>query len=302
LAWQVALAEEAAKELARLDKPVARRIVAFLQERLAALDDPRSIGEVLKGQRLGGLWKYHVGDWRIIASIENGQVRILVVRIGNRRDAFIGSRSERGQTGAGLAPKRLGARRSTSRVRTSSLRAGAARASPASNAAATMRAPLFAPPCSFRRRRPFARVARALAVRLRGVRIGVRAGVSAGRAGLGGRPASRTKHALQQGRHVEVRVEAGEVDAKAEFIDLGGFRIVDGGVAQALDIARDQAKLDAGGEADDQPVAPGIVVDLLGAGAAQAGLAAGLGGLEGFVGEVSHGSASMRRAGRFGGS
>jgi mRNA interferase RelE/StbE len=88
LAWRIDLADEAAKELARLDKPVARRIVVFLRERLAMLDDPRSIGEALKGQRLGGLWKYRVGDWRIIASIEDDLVRILVVRIGNRREVY----------------------------------------------------------------------------------------------------------------------------------------------------------------------------------------------------------------------
>lgn len=88
MAWRIELADEAHKELARLDKPVARRIVAFLGERLARLDDPRSIGEALKGQRLGGLWKYRVGDWRIIASIEDNLLRILVVRIGNRREVY----------------------------------------------------------------------------------------------------------------------------------------------------------------------------------------------------------------------
>jgi len=88
LAWRIELAEAAAKELAQLDRPVARRITAFLRERLARLDDPRSIGEALKGQRFGSLWKYRVGDWRIIASIEDDLVRILVLRIGNRREVY----------------------------------------------------------------------------------------------------------------------------------------------------------------------------------------------------------------------
>ena len=52
-----------------LDKPLARRIAAFLRERIANLEDPRSIGEALKGTRLGELWKYRVGDHRVIASI-----------------------------------------------------------------------------------------------------------------------------------------------------------------------------------------------------------------------------------------
>jgi mRNA interferase RelE/StbE len=88
LAWRIELAEAAAKELAQLDRPVARRIAAFLRERLARLDDPRSIGEALKGQRFGSFWKYRVGDWRIIASIEDDLVRILVLRIGNRREVY----------------------------------------------------------------------------------------------------------------------------------------------------------------------------------------------------------------------
>ena len=88
MAWRIELAEAAAKELAQLDRPVARRITAFLAERLARLDDPRSIGEALKGQRFGSFWKYRVGDWRIIASIEDDLVRILVLRIGNRREVY----------------------------------------------------------------------------------------------------------------------------------------------------------------------------------------------------------------------
>lgn len=61
---------------------------AFFFERIAPLDDPRSIGEALKGSELGELWKYRVGDYRIIASIEDKLVRILVVRIGNRREVY----------------------------------------------------------------------------------------------------------------------------------------------------------------------------------------------------------------------
>ena len=52
------------------------------------MEDPRSIGEALKGSKLGEFWKYRVGDYRIIASIEDRAVRIVVVRIGNRRDVY----------------------------------------------------------------------------------------------------------------------------------------------------------------------------------------------------------------------
>ena len=54
----------------------------------AKLDDPRSIGEALKGSKLGQFWKYRVGDYRIISSIEDGALCILVVSIGNRREVY----------------------------------------------------------------------------------------------------------------------------------------------------------------------------------------------------------------------
>ncbi|TWB55430.1 mRNA interferase RelE/StbE [Rhizobium sp. ERR 922] len=60
----------------------------FLYDRVAKLDDPRAIGEALKGSELGDFWKYRVGDYRIIAHIEDSAVRILIVRIGNRREVY----------------------------------------------------------------------------------------------------------------------------------------------------------------------------------------------------------------------
>lgn len=88
MAWRIELDDAAKKDLAKLDKQLARRITAFLRERVAVLDDPRSIGEALKGSKLGEFWKYRVGDYRIISSIEDGAVRILVVKIGNRREVY----------------------------------------------------------------------------------------------------------------------------------------------------------------------------------------------------------------------
>ena len=88
MAWRIELSSAAKKDLAGLDRQIARRITAFLRERVAELDDPRAIGEALKGSRLGAFWKYRVGDYRIIASIEDQAVRILVVRVGNRREVY----------------------------------------------------------------------------------------------------------------------------------------------------------------------------------------------------------------------
>ena len=88
MAWEIEFSESGFKNLSSLDKPVATRIRKFLLERLAELDDPRSIGEALRGSALGVYWKYRVGDYRVIATIEDRAVRILVVRIGNRKEVY----------------------------------------------------------------------------------------------------------------------------------------------------------------------------------------------------------------------
>ncbi len=88
MVWRIEFEDAALKELAKLDKPVARRILAFLRERVAVLNDPRSVGEALKGSKLGDFWKYRVGDYRIVAHIEDGALRILVLKVGNRREVY----------------------------------------------------------------------------------------------------------------------------------------------------------------------------------------------------------------------
>ena len=88
MVWQIEFDDASKKDLAKLDKQTARRITTFLRERVAVLNDPRSIGEALKGSKLGDFWKYRVGDWRIITSIEDGALRVLVVKIGNRREVY----------------------------------------------------------------------------------------------------------------------------------------------------------------------------------------------------------------------
>jgi mRNA interferase RelE/StbE len=88
LAWQINFDKAAEKDLAKLDHSAVKRIVTFLRERLAILDDPRSIGEALKGAKLGDFWKYRVGDYRVIARIEDGEVIIIVVRVGNRKEVY----------------------------------------------------------------------------------------------------------------------------------------------------------------------------------------------------------------------
>jgi len=86
--WTVQLEPKAQRDVERLDRTVKQRIFRFLFERLSALEDPRSIGEALRGAEWCEFWKYRVGDYRIIARIEDRQVQILVVRIGNRPGVY----------------------------------------------------------------------------------------------------------------------------------------------------------------------------------------------------------------------
>jgi mRNA interferase RelE/StbE len=88
MAWTVEFERAAERELGNLGRPEAQRILLFLSRRLAVLEDPRSLGQPLRGSTLGGLWKYRVGDYRIIAAIEDAAVRILVVRVGHRREVY----------------------------------------------------------------------------------------------------------------------------------------------------------------------------------------------------------------------
>ena len=82
------MSETAEKQLAKLDRPVAQRIRSFLRERVSMLDDPRSIGDALKGSELGEFWKYRVGDWRLICEIRDKQILITVLSLGNRREVY----------------------------------------------------------------------------------------------------------------------------------------------------------------------------------------------------------------------
>lgn len=88
MAWNVELAESADRELAKLDAQHRKRILKFLYERVAKLDDPRSLGEALHGSRLGEFWKYRVGDYRLIAKIEDERLVVLVLRVGHRKEIY----------------------------------------------------------------------------------------------------------------------------------------------------------------------------------------------------------------------
>ena len=89
MAWKVEFDSAASRDLGKLDPQVARRIVSFLHDRVANLADPRSIGDALTGSKLGEFWKYRVGAYRIICKIEDGALRILVVKVGDRKEVYL---------------------------------------------------------------------------------------------------------------------------------------------------------------------------------------------------------------------
>ncbi|MBB6158490.1 mRNA interferase RelE/StbE [Pseudomonas sp. JAI115] len=79
--------DTARNQLRRLDKQSAKRILDFMDERVSNREDPRTTGKALTGP-LGGLWRYRVGDFRVICEIQDGALRILVVQLGNRSDIY----------------------------------------------------------------------------------------------------------------------------------------------------------------------------------------------------------------------
>jgi mRNA interferase RelE/StbE len=88
MAYNVELSAEVDRELSKLDTQQAKRILKFLHDRVAKLDDPRSIGEALHGSRLGEFWKYRVGDYRLICKIEDNRLVVLILRVGHRREIY----------------------------------------------------------------------------------------------------------------------------------------------------------------------------------------------------------------------
>jgi mRNA interferase RelE/StbE len=88
LGYEIEFDPGALKDLRKLDRPVQQRLVGFLKQRVAVLDDPRELGEPLAGARLGNYWKYRVGDWRIICDIQDRRIVVRVLRVGNRREVY----------------------------------------------------------------------------------------------------------------------------------------------------------------------------------------------------------------------
>lgn len=86
MAWRIEFSRKADKAMQKLDKGIAAKIFDELEE-IAALDDPRSRGKALTGN-LAGVWRYRVGDYRILCDIEDGELVVLVVEVAHRREVY----------------------------------------------------------------------------------------------------------------------------------------------------------------------------------------------------------------------
>lgn len=84
--WTINFTKKSQKELQKLDKPVQTQIIAEL-DRILLLNNPRGVGKSLTGE-LSGLWRYRIGDYRIIAELEDSIFTVIVVRIGHRKQIY----------------------------------------------------------------------------------------------------------------------------------------------------------------------------------------------------------------------
>ena len=85
--WAYSFEERALKELKKLGAQAQREILTYLDERIATDEDPGRFGKPLRGD-LAGLWRYRVGDYRMICSLREGELLVLVLKVGHRRDVY----------------------------------------------------------------------------------------------------------------------------------------------------------------------------------------------------------------------
>lgn len=85
MSYAIRVTPAAQKQIRKLDPQVARRIRHFLESTLQVLEDPRSIGKPLVDQ---DFWRYRIGDYRILVSIDDGELVVLVVALAHRREIY----------------------------------------------------------------------------------------------------------------------------------------------------------------------------------------------------------------------
>jgi mRNA interferase RelE/StbE len=85
MSWTVSLKPRAKRQLMKLDRPVQKRLLDFM-DRLTGRDDPRELGRALQGHHQ--LYKFRVGDYRIIAQIHDETLLVVVLKLGHRREVY----------------------------------------------------------------------------------------------------------------------------------------------------------------------------------------------------------------------
>jgi mRNA interferase RelE/StbE len=85
--WRVEITRTAEKQITKLGRPAQRSIQSFLRERLLSAENPRQWGKPLRGEKRD-LWRYRVGDYRLICDIQDEKVVVLVLEVGHRKDIY----------------------------------------------------------------------------------------------------------------------------------------------------------------------------------------------------------------------
>jgi mRNA interferase RelE/StbE len=87
LVWTIEITRTAERQIKKLGHTAQKAVVRFLRERLKTADNPRQWGKPLHGDKKG-LWRYRVGDYRLICDIEDERITVLVLEVGHRRDVY----------------------------------------------------------------------------------------------------------------------------------------------------------------------------------------------------------------------
>ncbi len=85
--WKIKWDERIERDFKKIDKSAAKKIIRYMTEKVATLNNPRAFGKGLKYEKYG-LWRYRVENYRIICRIQNKEVEILVIQIGHRKDVY----------------------------------------------------------------------------------------------------------------------------------------------------------------------------------------------------------------------
>jgi mRNA interferase RelE/StbE len=85
--WRIEINRTAERQIKKLDRSVQRTIIRFLKERLILLDNPRQLGKPLRGEK-GELWRYRVGDYRLVCDIRDEKLTVLLVQVGHRKEVY----------------------------------------------------------------------------------------------------------------------------------------------------------------------------------------------------------------------